>query len=47
LGTAPCVSTICLPDVITHDQISQPLYLHTVSDQILGVGTASERGFYW
>ena len=27
LGTAPCVSTICLPDVIARDQISQAFSL--------------------
>ena len=40
--TGPRVSTICLPDVIAHDQISHalipPPYLHTASDQILAVG---------
>jgi len=28
LGTAPRVSTICLPDVTAHDQISQAFPLH-------------------
>ena len=29
LGTAPCVSTLCLPDVTAHDQISQAFPLQT------------------
>ena len=45
LGTAPCVSTLCLPDVNAHDQIP-PLYLHTVSDQTLEVETAWEQGYH-
>jgi len=37
MGTAPHVPTLCLPDVIVCDQISQaflppPSYLHTASD---------------
>ena len=39
--TGPRVSTLCLPDVIAHDQISHASlhpYLHTASDQILAVG---------
>jgi len=47
MGTAPCVSIFHLPDVTARDEISQafpPPYLHTVSDQILEVGTAWERG---
>ena len=51
LGTAPCMSTICLPDVISHDLISQafpPLCIHNLSvfasDQILEVGMTWERG---
>ena len=46
-GTAPHMNTICLPDIIARDQISQasPLpYLHTASDQMLAVGMAWERG---
>ena len=41
---SPCVYTVCLPDVIALDQLSQaflpPPYLHTTSSQILAVGTA-------
>ena len=35
------MSTICLPDVITHDQISRPYpaVFHTGSDEMLAVGT--------
>ena len=46
LGTAPHVSTICLPDIIAPGQISQafPAVFHTGSDEILAVGTAWERG---
>jgi len=46
-GPGPLVSTICLPDAITHDQnLSSllPLYLHTASNQILEVGTVREQG---
>jgi len=28
LGSSLCVSTICLPDITTHDQISQAFPLH-------------------
>ena len=39
------VSTLCLPDITTHDQISEaflPLHLHTVSDQRLEGGERLE-----
>jgi len=45
-GTAPRVSTFCLPDVTTRDVPGlPPPYLHTVSDQILEVRTGWERGY--
>ena len=28
IGTAPCVSTLSLPDIMTHNQISQAFPLH-------------------
>jgi len=47
-GTNPYVSTICLCHRTWPDFPGLPLpYLHTVSDQILEVGTACEQGFYW
>jgi len=47
-GTAPRVSTFCLPDVTARDEISQAFPLRIcilLSDQILEVGTAWERGY--
>ena len=41
----PRVFTLCLPDITAPDQISQPLYLYTASDEILEVETAWERGY--
>ena len=34
-GTAPCVSTLCLPDITTHDQISQASPLHICTLQVI------------
>ena len=45
VGHHPRVFTLCLPDITTPDQVSQPLYLHTASDQILEVETAWEQGY--
>jgi len=47
VGTASCVSTLCLPDVTTCDQISKtfPLSICTASDKTMEVGTAWERGY--
>ena len=45
VGHHPRVFTLCLPDITAPDQISQPLYLYTASDQILEVETAWERGY--
>jgi len=41
------VSTLCLPDITAHDQISRAFLpiLPTASDQILEVGTAWEQGY--
>ena len=37
-GTAPRVSTFCLTDVTTSDQISQAFPIRTLSNQVLEVG---------
>ena len=42
LGTTPCVSTICLPDIILHGQICQDFPFYVWILQILEVGTAWE-----
>jgi len=45
VGHHPHVFTLCLPDITAPDQISQPLYLYTASDQTLEMETAWERGY--
>jgi len=42
---SPRVSTICLPDVIACDQISQAFLSGFESDQRLDVGTAWEQDY--
>ena len=40
-----CVSTLCLPDVTTRDQISQAFLLYISTLQRLEVGRAMEQGY--
>ena len=41
-----CLYTLCVPDIIARDHISQasPAVIHTGSDQIMVVGMAWEQG---
>jgi len=50
LGTAPCVSTICLPDVIARDQISQAFPLCICILQVIKYWSSLSRPIslaYW
>jgi len=45
-GTAPFVSTLCLPTVTTHDQISEAIFTYSTANiQRFEVGAAWERGY--